>query len=219
MKTNRKNTELGFIEESRVKLVNVKEHALIATTMEEYGYDSDEIAVGDQALSETIDKYNFNKQEDNETRESKDDFNKKTDAIFEANDSHRRKAKVVFKNDPLLLQTLGLSGPKPRAYVNRLANMKTFYQVLQDKPELTARIVRLKVTEEELTNTPAAITEVEKARANYLLEIGESQVATKEKDAAIAKLDNWIREFNAVAKIAFEDQPQLLEVLGILARS
>ena len=97
--------------------------------------------------------------------------------------------------------------------------MKTFYQVLQDKPELTARIVRLKVTEEELTNTPAAITEVEKARANYLLEIGESQVATKEKDAAIAKLDNWIREFNAVAKIAFEDQPQLLEVLGILARS
>ncbi len=57
------------------------------------------------------------------------------------------------------------------------------------------------------------------ARAVYLKEKGESQDATKIKDAAIAKLDDWMSEFYAVAKIGLEDNPQLLEVLGKTVRA
>jgi hypothetical protein len=44
------------------------------------------------------------------------------------------------------------------------------------------------------------ILELEAARSEYLKEKGESQDATKAKDAAFAKIDDWMSEFYAVAK-------------------
>jgi hypothetical protein len=63
------------------------------------------------------------------------------------------------------------------------------------------------------------ITNVEIARSAYLREKGESQDATQLKDKAFANLDDWMSEFYAVAKIALEDSPQLLESLGKLVRN
>jgi len=64
-----------------------------------------------------------------------------------------------------------------------------------------------------------AISVLRTARTLYLKEIGESQDSTKIKDSAFAKIDSWMMDFNAVAKIAMGDNPQLLETLGILVRS
>jgi hypothetical protein len=47
-----------------------------------------------------------------------------------------------------------------------------------------------------------------------LREVGESEDLTQQKDGAFSKLDEWMSEFYAVAKIALEDHPQLLESLG-----
>lgn len=63
------------------------------------------------------------------------------------------------------------------------------------------------------------ISNLEAARADYLRGKGESQDSTKIKDAAFVKIDDWMSEFYAVAKIALEDNPQLLESLGKLVRS
>ena len=63
------------------------------------------------------------------------------------------------------------------------------------------------------------INELETARAVYLRELGESQEATRTKDAAFAKIDDWMGEFYAVAKIALEEKPQLLEALGKSVKS
>lgn len=52
-----------------------------------------------------------------------------------------------------------------------------------------------------------------------LREKGESQDATKLKDTAFIELDDWMSEFYVVAKIALEDNPQLLESLGKFVRS
>ncbi len=63
------------------------------------------------------------------------------------------------------------------------------------------------------------IGKYEVTHEEYLREVGESQDATKQKDAAFAEIDDWMRDFYAVARIALEDHPQLLETLGILVRS
>ena len=69
-----------------------------------------------------------------------------------------------------------------------------------------------------MTAANALIPEVEAARAAYLKEKGESQDATTIKDTAFAKLDDWMSEFYAVARIALEDNPQLLEALGLIVK-
>ena len=75
-------------------------------------------------------------------------------------------------------------------------------------------MARLAITADSLTAANTLITEVEAERAEYLKEVGESQDATKTKDAAIAKMDDWMNEFYAGARIGLEDSPQLLEALG-----
>jgi len=77
----------------------------------------------------------------------------------------------------------------------------------------------LKISLEELNATQAQIGELKTTRASYRREVGESQEATKKKDAAFAKIDDWMSEFYAVARIALEDQPQLLEALGKVVKS
>ena len=77
----------------------------------------------------------------------------------------------------------------------------------------------MKITAEQLNAANALIADVETTRADYLREKGESQNATQTKDASFAVLDDWMSEFYAVARIALEDQPQLLEALGLLVRN
>ena len=50
-------------------------------------------------------------------------------------------------------------------------------------------------------------------------EKGEAQAATKARDAAIDELQDWLSDYLAIAKVALEDNPQLLEGLGVLVRS
>ena len=97
--------------------------------------------------------------------------------------------------------------------------MKKFYTVASSDSEIQSKLVRLKITTEELNGTIEQISNLELARAEYLREKGESQDATKQKDKAFGEIDDWMSEFYAVAKIALEDNPQLLESLGKFVRS
>ena len=47
----------------------------------------------------------------------------------------------------------------------------------------------------------------------------EAQQATKDRDAALDRLDDWLGDFREVAAIALADQPQQLEALqfGVVA--
>ena len=107
----------------------------------------------------------------------------------------------------------------PRAYVKWLETVKKFYSVAGKDNQIQTKLLRLKINTENITAANTMIGELETARAEYLREKGESQDATKAKDAAFEKMDDWMSEFYAVAKIALEDSPQLLESLGKFVRS
>lgn len=107
----------------------------------------------------------------------------------------------------------------PRSYIRMLEAARTFYSVSLDDPEIQSRLARVKITPEQLREVAPLLAEVEAARAVYFKELGEAQHATKLKDEAFAEIDDWMKEFYAIAKIALEDSPQLLESLGRLVRS
>ncbi|MDX2305511.1 MAG: hypothetical protein NW226_22050 [Microscillaceae bacterium] len=125
---------------------------------------------------------------------------------------HRKKAKVIFRNDALMLERLALTGTMPRAYVVWLETVCRFYKETQES-NLQAQMSRLRISPEEIQQGNTLITELEIARADYLREKGESQDATRQKDEIFAQLDAWIRDLYDVARIALEDKTQLLAVL------
>ena len=59
----------------------------------------------------------------------------------------------------------------------------------------------------------ALVAQVKSLGETQQREKGKAQTATKERDAAIDALDEWLSEFRTVAKIALEDNAQMLEAL------
>lgn len=107
----------------------------------------------------------------------------------------------------------------PQAYIKWLELAKKFYTTAINDTEIQNKLTQLNITVESLTVNKTLISQLETARTAYLREIGESQDATKAKDGAFVKMDDWMSKFYAVARIALEDNPQLLESLGKLVRS
>ncbi|GAA4274702.1 hypothetical protein U6A24_09055 [Aquimarina gracilis] len=125
---------------------------------------------------------------------------------------HHKKAKVVFRKTPEVLKKLGIHGSVPVASTNKIETIRTFYKDMDE--DTLQKLAILKTGQADITTGNLQLQKVEKARAKYLKEVGESQDVTKQKDAAFAKIDDWMRDFYVVANIALEDQPQLMEALG-----
>lgn len=219
MVTRKTQSEVQTIASYQTALTNVEAQPTIASTMDLFGYTSEVIAEGKVLLSETQNAFVQNRREDDESRVAYADFSNKCFAIDDTYTLHRKMAKVIFRNDDILLQKLALKGRVPKAYVNWLAAIKTFYSEIAADAEIQSKLARLKFQKEEADAGLTAIAEVEASRSNYIKETGESQEATQTKDAAFAKLDHWMQDFYAVAKIAMDDKPQLLEALGVLVRN
>jgi chromosome segregation ATPase len=219
MASRTKLTDAETLELYRVALDNAENQTEIATIMAELGYDSAVIGEGKALLTETRSAYDLNKTEDDETSAAYADFAGKKEQLQDTFTLHRKKAKVVFRNDSLTADKLAISGAMPRTYIKWLEAAKKFYGLASTDTDIQSKLARLKITADDLTAANTAIADLEAARAEYLKEKGESQDATKAKDAAFAKMDDWMSEFYAVARIGLEDNPQLLEALGKTVKS
>ena len=219
MASRTKLTDTATLELYRVALENAETQPEISAIMADLGYDSTVIADGKALLTKTRTAYDANKTEDDETSAAYADFSSKKEQLEDTFNIHRKKAKVVFRNDTVTADKLQISGSLPQAYVKWLQTVKNFYILALADNDIQTQLSRLKITPVELTAAQALIPEVDAARAAYLKEKGESQDATTKKDTAFAKLDDWMKEFYAVAKIALEDNPQLLEALGKVVKA
>lgn len=219
MATRPKHSEAETLEQYRVALENVVNQAQIATIMAEFGYDTDVITEGKTIWQTSYDAYIFNKTEDDETTEASTNFKTAKAELASTYNLHRKKSKVIFRKDALTLEKLGIKGRLPQSYIKWLEVAKKFYTVSLADSAIQAKLVRLKITSEDLSAVNTLVSDLETARSIYLREKGESQDATKAKDQALANIDDWMSEFYAVAEIALEDHPQLLESLSKVVKS
>ncbi len=219
MATKQRLTNAETLELYRVSLENVEKQPEIALAMGDLGYDTVKISIGKDILSNTRQAYDHNITEDDESSAAYGAFDEKREQLEDLYFLHRKKAKVVYRNDAITAEKLAIAGAFPRTYIKWFENVKRFYTIVIDDTDIQTKLVILKITTEEIATGLSLISEVESTRAEYLREKGESQDATKSKDAAFATLDDWMSEFFAVAKIALEDKPQLLESLGKLVRN
>jgi len=219
MATNKTNSESAVLEQYRVSFENVKKQPTISSVLTEFGYTPEVIAVGESLYNKTLRMYNLNKTESDETSAAYAIFNQKKSELTNLYRNHRKKAKVAFRNEPVTLDLLAVSGSLSGAYLKWMETVKKFYAEVSNNAEIRTSLARFKVTDEEISQAGTFISEVEMARAEYLREVGESEDTTKQKDAAFTTLDDWMSEFYAVAKIALEDHPQLLESLGKSVKS
>jgi hypothetical protein len=212
MATNQR-TEAATLEKWRVALENAGAQPEIAATMAELSYDQTKIDEGKALLAETQQVYVKNKTEDVETTEASELFKTNRKLLEDTFRKHRKRAQVVFRNDPVMLKRLHIDDGVPGAYPKLIETTRLFYTEAA-KTNVIDKLARLGISAEDIAAGNELVGTVETNRANYLREVGESEDATQAKDAAMASMQEWMSEFYAVARIALEDNPQLLEALS-----
>lgn len=202
-----------------VLFANLTEGSTIATEMAEYGYTTEEIKKGKALYTAAQNLYDANLTENQEEVEAYAAFATQLEILTTTYTTDRKKARIIFKNQPEVLTNLRLRGRQPYAIASQLEDIKLFYTTLQKEEALRTPLKRLKIDEAHLS---AQLTQLEKtnaAYATYMQEKGENQHATKEKNKALDAVGKWVSEFFNIAKIALEDKPQLLESLAKFIRS
>ncbi|MEK6478947.1 hypothetical protein WJR50_15480 [Catalinimonas sp. 4WD22] len=127
---------------------------------------------------------------------------------------HRKLAKIAYANDKSVYTQLGL-GKLDVSIDNWLAYVDNFYSVLLKNSGPIAQYI----SEEEMAQMQASIQALYEGRHKHFACKGEAQHATQKRNEAMRKMDAWMSNFRKAARFALQDEPQLLEVLGIVVRT
>lgn len=219
MRSTNSNSTAAVLDRYSTALVNVENQPQINAAMAELGYDAAVIAVGKRLLEAANLAVMTNYTETNEALQAYDAFAGVKNELDKEYTLLRKKARVVFSKEPLVLGYLAVSGEKAAAYNNWLGDIRKFCTGLLADAALLDKMARLKVDKAQLEATLRKCARLDELRAAWLREKGESQNATVMKDEALMRLDDWMREFYAVSRIALDENPQLLEAIGLFVRS
>jgi hypothetical protein len=200
-------------------LANVESHSKIAEIMEKEGFGVESLTIGKKLLAEAQELYdNCLKKKDSLKAISKK-FKlkwKKLDKIFR---KLRKKSKLIFSDDSLTADRLAISGIFPKNYVKWTGKVKKFYSEVDSDPEIQNKLATLKINAEDISDGLAKIEDLEITYAELMSETGDKQALTKAKNKAFVLLQDWMSKFYVLARLALEDQPQLLEALGKRVKS
>lgn len=198
---------------------NISKNEVLKNELAEFGYDEAEITKGKALYDTAATKMDTNKTETTEEKLAYDKFAQKFEELKTAYTTDRKKVKIIYKDEDAKLSALAVKGVASIRISEILDNADTLYKQLKANEELLTPLKKLKIDEVYLDTQIALLEEVKSLYQAYTKEKGESQQATKDKDQALAHLEKWVREFYAIAKIALEDKPQLLESISKFVRS
>ena len=114
---------------------------------------------------------------------------------------------------------MALDGDRERLLAGWLAQARQFYNNALSDADVQSALLNYGIDTAALTAAQALVDVAEQANAAQESEKGDAQQATLERNQAMQALDAWMGDFIAIARIALEDKPQLLEKLGVTVAS
>ena len=128
-------------------------------------------------------------------------------------------ARVAFKRNSGVAVQLDLNGTRKKSLSGWMAQANQFYKNALGDKAILAGLKEFGITEQKLKAGLAELAVVEQTNLVQEKEKGEAQAATQTRDAALDELQDWLSDYLAIAKVALEEDPQLLEGLGVLQRA
>lgn len=205
----------AFFAGATTILANAQGQPEIAAALEAFGYDATVLQEGQALLDTARSLYDAQIKEYGEQYAATQAFETACLQADKAYTAHRRLASIAFKADVQRRADLHLNDRKPNAYAPWYEQARHFYTALLADTEAQTQLAKFKVTPEALQATLAQVEQTSTLKSAQEKEKGEAQNKTKQRDAAIAALEDWLADFKVVARVALQDTPQLLEALDL----
>lgn len=191
----------------------------VQAMLAEFGYNADKISEGKALYTTAQILHNKHKAEYGEQLAATDALKNLWDKADAAYMQFVKLARIALHGERGVYVKLKLTGSRKRSLPERLNQAKIFYTNVLNDPAVMEKLAAFGITQTKLEAGRQLLTEVEAANAAQKKETGKAQQATAARDEAMNKLDKWMSDFKAVARIALEPKPQLLEKLGIVVPS
>jgi len=198
-------------------ILNVAENDTdIKPIITNYGYDSPVIQEGRGLYTTAYGLQQNQKKEYGEQYGATDVFGQAKKDTFKKYMELAGLARIVFKRDRNILSQLDLVGERERSFDKQVMQMKRFYDNALGSDEIINSLGRFNITAETLNAGKSLVEDLQAKYQAQLKESSEAQRATRDRDAAIDELDDWMSDFLAVAKILLALEPEYLERFGIV---
>jgi len=212
-----RKTFAELLEQRRVLIFNSSKPE-IATLLQSYGIDSTHLENGVNLYNSVITATENQRREQQEQGlaydnlyVSKNDFATRYKKTFKI-------AKMASRTDANLQDRLKVNAPVERAIESWILQAIDFYNRLNNEPDFITVLNKYGITSETISQEKQIADNLRLLRNEAMSEKGQAQEATRVRDVELEKLDDYCYELKTIAKIALENQPQLLEELGILVR-
>lgn len=127
---------------------------------------------------------------------------------------HLTIARFAFRTDAYMQAQLHLKGKRKPDWAGWTAQVQNFYGRIE--AEGMAAMKKHGAKAEELAQGKAMADALMSTYQDKKSNSGDAQSATQRRDEALKALTRWVSDFKKVAQVALQDDPQLLESLGIV---
>jgi hypothetical protein len=127
---------------------------------------------------------------------------------------HVKLAKVVLKQN-FQWDMLQLEGSRYRTFNKWIDQVRAFYIGMRESQEILSKMTEVGVTAEDVDEGLRLADEIYALLANREKELGEARISTQRRNEAFEAFEVWHRDYQSLVKIALEDAPEYLEILGL----
>ena len=125
-------------------------------------------------------------------------------------------ARLAFVDDPNTLELLGLSGKRDNSFGTWAAFGSRFYEKSLEIPARQEALANYNVPLELLQQGQQEVANAVEADKVKRSKKADAEVATAYKNELYRTLRTWMRDYYSVVEIAFRENPQLKEKVGIV---
>jgi len=214
-----KNSIAQQLNACRVAVSNTLADAEIQAMVAAYGYTAQKMAEGQQIYDAALAAVNEQVAAAGAQRQATARL--KT-AEKEARDAYQSLAKVaraIFAGNPTRLSALGLTGVMPKDIAGFLAAGYTLFDNALTNEEIKTALLPYGYPEAKLQSEKARIAAYDGANQTQEAAKGAAQQATREQDARLKEMQEWLAQYIKIARVALRGKKQLLEKIGVPART
>ena len=206
-----------FLLASQVMIDNAIADGEIKEKLAKFGYDEKKLNNGKTLFTELINLYNNQKKELGDKIEATKEQNDAYNASHKEYIKSVKVARVALQKNAKAASLL-LDGDRKKSISGYIEQANAFYTNLLGDADLLYAMAEFGYGKEKLLADHGLMDELIKKVETQAKETGEAQAATEKRDKKIDELDSWLADLKKIAMIAFEDDRQKLEKLGITAK-
>jgi len=204
---------------AQVAITNAPKDPEILKRLGNYGYTPARLKEGQVKLATAREAFALHLSLTGAQHDSTAKVNKVTKEAYAAYQALSKTARAIWLKDKAMLDTLGIKGAMPKTTAGFLSAAYTLFDNAQGNADSAKSLAEYGYTKTKLAAERAKIAAFDNTNQLQEAAKGTAQDAAKSQQAALNDLNEWMARYIKIAKVALSDRKQLLEKMGILARS